>query len=298
MNTSIAFAPAHITGLFATVRKKTYLETGSRGAGVSLTHGVITTVNALKASKWKASIYINKVLTNAKVSLKVIKEFLNLTKVKYDVQVYHDFQVPISAGYGASGSGALSLALALNEILKTGLTKMEAAQLAHIAEVKCKTGLGTVLAETYGGVEIRTKAGAPGIGSLIRINSNLKVLSIYFNPLHTQEFLKNNQMLTKIDKIGSILLDKLLKKPSIQNLLLYSRQFSDELNIYTPSLRKMLSYLDRLPQTFTMNMFGEALFSLINEDELQNLRPEIKKSESLGGQIIISNIDNIGARLI
>ena len=299
MNASTAFAPAHITGIFATERKKNLLERGSKGAGVSLTRGVITTVNAEKASEWKVKIYINKILTRAKVSMAVIKEFIPLTKTKYNVQVNHDVQVPIGAGYGASGAGALSLALALNDVLENGLTRIEAAQIAHIAEVKCKTGLGTVLAETFGGIEIRNKAGAPGIGSVVNIkNSNLKVISIFFKPLHTHNFLTNHQLLTKIDKIGNKLLNRLLEKPSVQNLLTLSREFSDELNIYTPKLRKMLSHLNGSPQIFSMNMFGEALFSIVKDDELLKIKPVLEKTGAQGGQIIVSDINNGGARLI
>lgn len=298
MNTSAAFAPAHITGLFTIEHKKNSLETGSRGAGVSIAKGVFTTVRATKASKWKIRIYINKVLAEAKVSLTVVKQFFSLTKTKYEIQINHNVQVPIGAGYGTSGAGALSLALALNEIFGSGLSRIEAAQLAHIAEVKCKTGLGTVIAETFGGIEIRDKAGAPGVGSLVKIkNSNQKILSIFFNHFYTHTFLTNLQMQARINMIGNKLLHKLIKEPSVENLLILSHKFSDELDMYTPKLRKLLSYLDDYAQNFSMNMFGEALFSIVDDEMLESLKPALEKAKSLGGQIILSDIDDKGARL-
>ena len=69
----------------------------------------------------------------------------------FEIIVEHHVEVPLGAGFGTSGAAALSLALALNEALSLGLSKIEAAQLAHVAEVECKTGLGTVIAETFGG---------------------------------------------------------------------------------------------------------------------------------------------------
>jgi len=78
---------------------------------------------------------------------------------KFEIIIKHSINVPIGAGFGTSGAAALSLALALNEVFDLGMSKIEAAQLAHIAEVECKTGLGTVAAETFGGLEIRVKPG-------------------------------------------------------------------------------------------------------------------------------------------
>ena len=74
---------------------------------------------------------------------------------------------PSVAGFGSSGGGALSLALALNEAADAGLTRVEAAQIAHVAEIECKTGLGSVFAAERGGFGILTKPGAPGIGEAL-----------------------------------------------------------------------------------------------------------------------------------
>ena len=43
-----------------------------------------------------------------------------------------------------------------------GLTSLEVYQLAHSAEVELRTGLGTVLGQFCGGLEVREKEGAPG----------------------------------------------------------------------------------------------------------------------------------------
>jgi mevalonate kinase len=57
----------------------------------------------------------------------------------FEVTVDHHLEVPIGAGFGTSGAAALSLALALNNIFGLGMSKAEAAQIAHVAEIKCKT---------------------------------------------------------------------------------------------------------------------------------------------------------------
>ncbi len=301
MNKIEAFSPAHITGLFVTENNHVDLKLiGSKGAGVSLTLGVYTTVWTKKSSRRKKKIYINNKPAKAKVSSTLIEEFFKLIQEPYEIIVNHKVEVPIGAGYGTSGAGALSLALALNESLNAGLSKIEAAQLAHIAEIKCKTGLGTVLAETFGGIELRDKAGAPGVGSVRKIadvDSKFKVVSFYLNKLPTKNFLTNPNFCRKINIVGSKFFRKLVEKPSVNSFLNLSRKFADSLNMYTPKLKNLLKMLDDYGLNFTMNMFGEAVFSLIKEEELQDFLKKTSFWKNFG-QIIISGIDSTGARLV
>ncbi len=64
----------------------------------------------------------------------------------------------------------LSLSYALNDALNIGLGRNQTAQIAHHGDIACKTGLGTVIAESVGGFEMRTSIGAPGIGTLEKID--------------------------------------------------------------------------------------------------------------------------------
>jgi len=143
-----AFSPGHITGLFQICDDaEEPLLKGSRGAGVSITRGVITKVRIERAPETSFEIRINgNGLKSAKVSECVINALLPIAGGNYKILVNHDINVPIGSGFGSSGAGALSLALALNEAFRLGLSRVEAAQVAHIAEVRCKTGLGTVIA--------------------------------------------------------------------------------------------------------------------------------------------------------
>ena len=300
-----AFAPSHITGIF-TVKdgcKKPVFK-GSRGAGVSLRKGVYTTVRLEKNHRWDVSVYLNGKPVNGKmtVSLATVKKFFRLASPN-KVLINHKVEVPIGAGYGVSGACALSLSLALNEALNTGLSKVEAAQIAHTAEIECKTGLGTVLAESFGGVEIRVEAGAPGIGSLKKIENVEKfmVLSLCWGGLSTKKFLRNEAFKRRVNMVGGVLLNKLIKNPSIDSLMFLSRRFADRLNLYTLRLKKILAGLTELEEElrpFSMNMFGEAVFTLIERERLDEVTRRLKLFNSFGGQLIVSDIDNLGARII
>jgi len=296
-----AFAPAHITGFFTIDDKyKNPLKKGSLGGGFSLTKGVYTEVKVERNHKWRVNISINGSPAKADVSLTLINEFSKLIEKPYNIDVTHTIELPVGAGYGTSGAGALGLSLALNEALNLGLSKVEAAQLAHLAEVKCRTGLGTVIAETFGGFEIRDKAGAPGMGSVRKFNwSKFKVVSLYFSALPTKSFLRDRKVRLRINKVGRKALKYFLIKPSAEAFTKISRMFADEVNIYTQRLRDVLSILDKFDgQKFSMNMFGEALFTLVKEDKVGDVLSYVNLFRKVGGETIISSIDSIGARII
>ena len=148
-----AFAPGHLTGVFQICTEgNDLLYWGARGSGVSITKGVHTYVLAEKAQRLQHSIYINEEQRiDAHVSENVLNKYLTNCPKALDITIKHIIDTPITAGFGSSGSGALSLSLALNEILGTRLSRVEAAQIAHIAEIECKTGLGSVFAAENGG---------------------------------------------------------------------------------------------------------------------------------------------------
>jgi len=295
-----AFSPAHITGFFMVEESESPERKGSRGAGVSLARGVRTVVKTVKAHKWTFSIRVNGDPHKAVVSETVLEEFSRFTSYPYEIYVDHYLAVPIGAGYGTSGAVALSLALALNAALDLGLTKAEAGRIAHNVEVKCRTGLGTVLAAFYGGVGIRERSGAPGIGVVKRIETDgEKVVSLCCGPLFTSRFLADSAFKRKVNVLGSKLIEELLQEPSIINFLVRSRMFSDGIDIYTPELRMLLSSMDRAGFSgFAMNMFGDAIFTVARGERLQRLLHLLRANKPPSSQLIVSDIDPLGARLI
>ncbi|HLA22705.1 MAG TPA: GHMP kinase, partial [Nitrosopumilaceae archaeon] len=180
---AIAFCPGHITGFFkAEVEQKRPELQGSLGAGFCIKEGVTTHVKVTSSEKSYFKIKVTGYPTdNTQVSEFVINEFFKIVKENVFVDVEHHIAFPVGYGLGSSGAVALSLALALNKALKTNLTRTQVGQIAHNAEIYCKTGLGTVLSSYYGGFEIRTKQGAPGIGSLKKLSNNSSVILICFS---------------------------------------------------------------------------------------------------------------------
>jgi len=302
MKQARAFSPCHITGFFQILdQSANSLYAGSRGAGVSLSRGLETVVKIRKALKSSLQIRINGSASNSEVSKRVLDIFLSRFEEieNFEITVEHIVKVPIGAGFGTSGAAALSLALALNDVFSLGMPKIKAAQLAHMAEVECKTGLGTVIAETFGGVEIRVKPGAPGIGEIkhVPVPKDHVVACLTFGSLPTQKLLAHEKTRKRINELGGKLVHKLIEEPSITNFMKFSRQFVEHIGLVTEKMRKVLTATDNTDFVCSMPMFGESIFTLIEQKSLKDIL-KIFGKYGLNGRIIVSKIDLEGARLL
>jgi pantoate kinase len=296
-----AFAPGHITGFFEIHDQSSDpLLKGSRGAGVSIERGVRTIVTIEKSDNPHHEIKINgESLKSAVVSERVLQSFLSRSKKNYRILVEHDIHVPIGSGFGSSGSGALSLALALNRGLKLGLTRIKVAQIAHMAEIHCKTGLGTVIGETYGGLEIRVKSGAPGIGVLKKISiKNHVVACLHFGPISTTNVLSDKRICQRINDLGGKLVDKLITQPNSCNFMKFSREFAEHVGLISGRMREVLKDTDKIGLTCSMMMLGESIFSIVKRSRINELREIFNKYAPSKESIIVSDIDYEGARLL
>jgi len=303
MKEAAAFAPCHITGFFQILDQPTNpLYAGSKGAGVSLSRGVKTIVKVRKAVKGSLQVKINGFASSsAEVSKHVADAFLSRFKQmeNFEIMIEHYVEVPIGAGFGTSGAAALSLALALNTVFGLGMSRIEAAQMAHVAEVECKTGLGTVIAEAFGGVEIRVKPGAPGIGEIKNVpaSKDYVMACLTFGPLSTKKFLTDEETRKRINEFGEKLVDKLIEEPNVTNFMHFSRQFAEHVGLITERIRRTLNAADNANFVCSMPMFGESAFTLIKQESLEELL-QIFRKYGPDGKIIVSEIDFEGARLL
>ncbi|RKZ00979.1 MAG: hypothetical protein DRQ10_03040 [Candidatus Hydrothermota bacterium] len=301
MVTAKAFAPCHITGFFQIFDEAANpLSIGSRGAGVSLEKGIWTQVTAEKSSDASVKIWINdSPVSDAEVSLEVVRlfreKFPELSN--FSIEVRHKIEMPIGAGFGTSGAGALSLAAALNAAFGLGMTRLQVAQIAHVAEVNCRTGLGTVIAETFGGVEIRVKPGAPGIGRLVQIplSQDLEVVCLFFGALPTKRLLADQDLRRIVNAFGGKLVDELLQDPSIEKLMELSRKFAEFVGLMTPRIKEILKATDEAGILCSVPMFGDALFSIVDAQQVPQI-VEIFRRFKNDGKIILSKIDTKGVR--
>ena len=301
MITVKAYCPGHITGFFEIYdQPEDILKKGSRGAGVSIERGIITTVSLSPASQNLVKVLINGIESEAPVTKSVVKHMLKIANKNFIVTVNHDVKIPIGAGIGASGAGAFSTALALNKALNLRLTYDKVAQIAHIVEIVNKTGLGTVLAQSRGGVEIRVKPGAPGIGhvDLIPVDPNTVIVCGSVGPIETKKMLSNPEIREKINRIGGKMVDELVKNASIEKLMELSKQFATEIGLMSERIKRVIKELEENGfVNASMAMFGETVFCFVEREKANQVLNILKKHFNKG-TIFISEINLTGARIL
>ena len=239
--------------------------------GVALDTGVTTRVSLRRTRHPRIVARFNgDQLTTEAVSIEVARRYCELDGRSWHIQVSHESGIPSGFGYGTSGAGALGLSLALNEAMGLSLSRPEAAQLAHLCEVECQTGLGTVTSVFSGGLTVRTEPGAPEIGQVrkILLPSSLSIVSASFGPISTRRVLADDYLKKTINACGRALTQTFLLDASHSNVMALSRIFSNCVGLVSSRLRRVMSALDLSGFTCSMMMLGESLFCLLPHEEV------------------------------
>jgi pantoate kinase len=303
-----AFAPAAISSFFEihdTEGNKPIADlekVGARGGGFGLQKGVSTRVTAKEADESSVEVLINsKPAPEAKTTIKVVETLLRGITEKYAVTVEHQIDVPIGAGFGTSAGGALTAGLALKEALGLPLTYNQIGKVAHVAEIQCRTGLGTVSSLTFtGGCVLVVEPGAPGICQLDRIpiTPDYMVVAGVFKSNMPKTALADPEKKQIINRYGKKALEAILAEPTLRNFLDRCWEFSQNAGFATRDVQRLVKVAKEAGAVgAAQNMLGEAVHAVVleeNADRVAEAFKEVLPSE----KVIISKIDFQGARLI
>ena len=297
-----AFCPAHITGFFTAHLEDPHQDLenlGSMGAGFSIKQGVTTRVKIDTKNNQQSHFSISTKghqSDKTDVSEYVLNEFLKLGDFSDKfIDIEHEILIPVGYGLGSSSAVALSLSYALDQALNTKLDKIRIGQIAHNAEVNCKTGLGDVLASYHGGFEIRVKPGAPGIGSVEKIiTDKIIIMMICFSPISTNKFIK--ERLSQINGLGGKMVNRLLESKNYEHFQDMSLEFAKYVDVMTPRIQKLVDELSQKNIKCGIALFGETVFSMIPKGKENDVLEILQKYPE--GLIIKSELDNQGARVL
>ncbi len=300
MRRASAYAPGHLTGFFQICdQPDDPLLKGSRGAGFSIDRGVRTMVQVEASDRDAITVIMDGAVTGeAVVTENVVLRMLSKIDEAQRVEVAHEIQTPVGAGFGSSGCGAITVALALNEALGLDLSYVEAARIAHLAEIECKTGLGTVFAVTKGGFGVLYKPGAPGIGEAVKYDRSDELAAVYvaFGPISTSEALSDPSIRRRINDLGGRFVDEIKGDLNPSRFMELSRRFTDYVGIETPRMRVVMDSADEAGVPSAMAMFGEAVFSLVSKEEASTVA-EVFREAAPDHEVCLANVEECGARL-
>ncbi|SFM92422.1 pantoate kinase [Methanolobus profundi] len=270
--TARAFAPAHITGFFQIHDHKEPMKKGSTGCGVVLDRGVHTTVT-IGDDIESTDIYLNGEKVAGDTSRAVVS---SMTEIP--VTVESTSEIPIGCGFGASGAGALGTAYALDHALSLGHTASQLNDIAHVAEVSNGSGLGDVTGQAHGGILIRKTPGAPSVASVDQIPSKENdVYCVVLGELSTSSVLSDQEMVNDINNAGKEAMKKLMQKPSVENFMHCSRDFTIQSMLASEKVMDAIEAADTIGVTASQAMLGNAVFSMPSQkdsNELENIFSE------------------------
>jgi pantoate kinase len=248
-----------------------------------------------------AAITLNgSLFTDPRVSRAVLRIFAERTRIGYDkpLAIDHRLDIPMGSGLGTSGAGALSLVLALNAFFGSPLATEDAAMIAHVAEIECATGLGTVMGELFGGCEIRTIAGGPGVGCTRPFDASVDTVAAFaiWGPFPTSAMLADADVRKRINAAGRELSSLLESDPNRDTFMRLSREFLDRTGLASSCTAGILAELDRRGIPASMLMFGDGVFTLADRATAMRAMDAFE-SLGLSEKAFLAGLDRKGARI-
>ena len=307
MESVTAFSPGGISSFFEPYQLRqngkipANLRIAARGGGFTTKKGIRTQVTACKSRKNKISVYINKNLRRDAYTTETVARFmLKQTDRKVALKIEHNVEIPVGAGYGTSAAGALSTALAMNELLRLGMTFDQVGYFAHVAEIECRTGLGTVGALMIGGCILQKEGGPPGLCRIDRIpiKPSFVLVSGCYGPISKTSVLNSKSISRKIGREGKKTMKLILSKPDLSNFLQKSEEFALRIGYMTKGIKKLVE-VSKIAGAVgaTQNMLGDAFHAVVEEDRADEALKALSRHMPRE-KLFISKIDFEGAKLL
>jgi pantoate kinase len=250
----IAFCPGHISGYFKRVYGKDVATTGSIGAGIVISEGVVARVK--KSATVSVHIYKkNNSGTKTVIAYDSPPIAYAMSLLSITATVTTECSLPIGAGFGLSAASLLATLTALDELFTLGLGEDRIAGIAHEAEITHRTGLGDVAACRRGGFVVRPFA---GVTSPVHryFDLSLPVCAVSFGPIHTPSFLGSQKQMDRVDAAFPT------KEPEdIEDFFRLSRTFAKRSGLITPEIQEVLGCCDRKGVPASMTMLGNGVFA-------------------------------------
>lgn len=286
-----AFAPGHISGLFAVHDEpEDVLAKGSRGAGWSVDQGATATVTHAKSA---TRIRIDGIESVANVTRLALHK---LSPKPLDVDIRLD--LPVGQGFGMSAAGSLAACLAAANLLE--LEPERALEAAHAAEVESGTGLGDAVAAWHGSGELRIRPGVPPHGHVVRVEPPRDVrflFAIVGQPIPTPTIIRDPAWKARTRALGDAAVDRIvaLGRPMAwQGILVESARFGRDLGLMPAHMAQLGA---KLPPgiSWGQSMLGSTLWATGSASDLDKAEGILRQGAHT---VLKTGVDANGARLV
>ena len=271
MDRATAFVPGHITGFFSVQSAAKPAQSGSLGAGITLSDGVEVTITPGSGCRLNGEVTSVTAVDSVRSRLGV------------EAAVDATTPLPLGAGFGVSGALALGTALAANSVFDCGKSENELITMAHCAEVEAGTGLGDVVAQARGGLPIRIDPGSPSHGRLDGVAARPRIEYVTFGELSTADVLADDT--EALSRAGESVLSHLLEWPTLDRFMSAAREFADDTDLLTDDVADAIDAVDEAGGDAAMAMLGDTVFAVGDGLSAAGYDPERCRTDAGGARL-------------
>lgn len=288
--TSRAFAPAHVSGVFAVHDEDADpLKRGSRGVGWSLEKGARAAVTRARATR----VVVNGKEATAPVTRKALEMLAPGVGFEVDLAL----ELPMGQGFGMSAAGTLAACLAA--CAEAGVDPERALEAAHRAEVTSGTGLGDAIGSWFGAGEIRIRPGCPPHGWALRVEPPADaefLFCVVGDPIPTPSIIRDEKWKLRTRQLGDAAVDRVIaakREAAWTAILGESAAFGKELGLMPDAMEQLG---ERLPPdvTWGQSMLGSTLWATGTTARLDEAEAVLRRA----GTVLRCGVDRNGARLV
>ena len=253
-----SFAPGHVTGLFGRITEAADPRArGSIGAGIVLELGVRATARHQpdRGRRVRLTSDLDRALP---ISEEVAWRLLPATAGRLSVHLVHE--LPVGQGFGMSAAGATATALAVAGVF--GARRARALEVAHLADLFGRGGLGGVAAIVGGGgLEVRRRAGLPPRGEVVhRPLDGVILLGVVGAAIPSPAALADPRVLADL-RHAATGLPATLARLTPERFWSASERFTDRAGLASTEVRRALRALRSRGCWAAQSMFGGSLFA-------------------------------------
>ena len=303
MTNASAFCPAGISSFFQAVTTSSPPQSieaacriGARGGGFVIDKGVTTEVKLTSTKKTGIDVTINgKAAPEANVTREVFKLLLPKIKTPCQISVSHKAEVPIGAGYGASAAGAVSTAMALAKAFDLKMTLNQLGQIAHTAEIRCATGLGSVSGVIRGGAILILEPGAPGYDRVdwLPMNPSHRIVTASFAPIPKKDIIFAEDALQVVNREGQKVLRQILRNPDPVRFIKLCWGFAQRAGFLSDRIAEVMEKaMDAGALGATQNMIGDAFHALVDVKRVDSVVSSV--ADDFKSEVLVSKISHGG----
>lgn len=171
---------------------------------------------------------------------------------------------------------------------------------AHRADILTGGGLGDVVAQARGGIEMRLAPGIPPFGEVHTVPVNLDsppsvAIMIVGEPIDTSTVLSNTMKKDRINEAGETALKNLMDDPTPERMMEESSRFSRLARLQSLTVKGALMEVERDAQAAQI-MIGNSVFAFVGGTAGAVKKKAVIDTWKKRGEVKVCGIDLMGAR--